>query len=89
VPQHVIGHQRIHIRRQGAELPLVGLDRPRVLLASKHELRFLLAGFLLPPRRQHLGHAHAENRDDHEDNGQRVAAIVRTSARFEWRALTG
>jgi hypothetical protein len=77
LPKELLLHQHVDVRRTGAwaHLPLEQSNRPNVLLAAEHQLRFLLALSLVPPRREHCAHQDRHHREGHEQRRHRVAGV--------------
>lgn len=71
--------EQVHACRQQVVV-LAGIQhqRPRVLIAAKDEFFLFFAEGLLPPCRQHRGHAHAEHGNHDQQHDHREAAVVQS-----------
>ena len=81
LPQVLPLHEDVDARRKGVAVP--GSKQRHgacVLLAAKHEFRFLFALRQMPVRRHRSRHQHSHDRNAHQERGHRVAALGRTAA---------
>jgi hypothetical protein len=77
LPQEALLNEDVDVRwaGTGTHLPLPQADRPDVLFAAEHELRFLLALGLMAPCRQGRGHQNRHHGEGDEQCRHRVAAL--------------